>query len=367
MTPYDYLIVGAGLYGAVFAQQATEAGKRCLLVEKRQHIAGNAYTETAEGIDVHRYGAHIFHTSNHDVWKYVHRFATFNRYTNAPVANFYGKLYNLPFNMNTFYQMWGVVTPEDAEAKIVAQRAQSGAEDPRNLEEQAIQLVGCDLYETLIKGYTEKQWGRPCRELPAFIIRRLPVRFTFDNNYFNDAYQGIPIGGYTSMVERMLEGMEVRLGVDYLKEQGVLRPLAQTVVYTGPIDAYFDAKLGSLAYRSLRFETETLDMPNFQGNAVINYTDAETPYTRIIEHKHFAFGEQDKTVISREYPIEWRPGEESYYPINDEANDALYQRYRALAEAEDGVFFGGRLGEYRYYDMDKVIENALSRCKELFG
>ena len=366
MVQYDYLIVGAGLYGAVFARQATEAGRRCLVVEQRGHVAGNVYTQRVAGIDVHRYGAHIFHTGNQDVWAYVNRFATFNRYTNAPIANYQGKLYNLPFNMNTFYQMWGVITPREAEAEIARQRAGAGIMKPRNLEEQALHLVGRDIYETLVKGYTEKQWGRPCTELPAFIIRRLPVRFTFDNNYFNDPYQGIPTDGYTAMVSRMLEGIEVRLGVEYLSMRDILRPLARMVVYTGPIDAYFGATLGALAYRSLRFETETLDMPNYQGNAVVNYTDAQTPYTRIIEHKHFTFGTQPQTVISREYPAEWKPGDEPYYPVNDEKNQALYQRYQALAEAEDGVIFGGRLGEYRYYDMDKVIESALARCKELF-
>lgn len=367
MKPFDFLIVGAGPYGAVFAERAHAAGKRCLVVEKRAHIAGNVYTEPMEGIAVHRYGAHIFHTSNRKVWEYVQRFAEFNRYTNAPIANYRGKLYNLPFNMNTFYQMWGVTTPQEAEAKMADQRRLSGVEEPKNLEEQALRLVGRDIYDALIKGYTEKQWGRPCADLPAFIIQRLPVRFTFDNNYFNDPYQGIPVEGYTAMVEKMLQGAQVRLGVDYLKERNALRPLADKVVYTGSIDAYFDFTLGPLAYRSLRFETEILDRPNYQGNSVVNYTDIETPYTRIIEHKHFVFGQQPKTVISREYALEWTPGEEPYYPVNDEKNQRLYQRYQALGEQETDVIFGGRLAEYRYYDMDKVIERALSQTEELFS
>ena len=367
MKQYDYLIVGAGLLGAVFAREATDAGRTCLVVDKRSHIAGNVYTENVEGINVHRYGAHIFHTNNKAVWDYVNRFATFNRYTNSPVANYKGELYNLPFNMNTFNKMWGVVTPAQAQAKIEEQRAAHFTPEPKNLEEQAINLVGTDIYEKLVKHYTEKQWGRPCVELPAFIIKRLPVRFTYDNNYFNALYQGIPCGGYTAMVAAMLEGVEVRLGVDYLQNKAELDALADTVVYTGPIDAYFDYRLGALQYRSVRFETETLDCPNYQGNAVINYTDAETPYTRIIEHKHFEFGSTEpgtKTVISREYSAEWQPGDEPYYPVNDEKNSALYAGYKALADAEPHVVFGGRLGEYKYYDMDKVIESAL-RCAEI--
>ena len=356
MSQYDYLIVGAGLFGAVFAQKAKEAGKTCLVIDKRDHIAGNIYTENVEGINVHRYGAHIFHTNNKEVWEYVNRFAQFNRYTNCPVANYKGELYNLPFNMNTFNRMWGVVTPAEAAAKIEEQRAAHYTAEPKNLEEQAINLVGTDIYEKLIRHYTEKQWGRPCTELPAFIIKRLPVRLMFDNNYFNALYQGIPCGGYTAMVAAMLEGIEVRLGVDYLQDKAALDALADTVVYTGPIDAYFDYRLGALQYRSVRFETETLDCPNYQGNAVINYT-------RIIEHKHFEFGSTEpgtKTVISREYSAEWKPGDEPYYPVNDEANGALYARYKALADGESGVIFGGRLGEYKYYDMDKVIESALA-------
>ena len=357
---YDYLIVGAGLFGAVFAHEATAAGKKCLVIDKRGHIAGNIYTEDVEGIAVHRYGAHIFHTNNKEVWDYVNRFATFNRYTNSPVANYKGELYNLPFNMNTFTKMWGVITPAEAEAKIAEQRAAHYTAEPKNLEEQAINLVGTDIYEKLIKGYTEKQWGRPCTELPAFIIKRLPVRLTFDNNYFNALYQGIPNEGYTALVANLLQGIEVRLDTDYLADKAALDALADKVVYTGPIDAYFDYKLGALQYRSVRFETETLDIPNYQGNAVINYTDAETPYTRIIEHKHFEFGTQPKTVISREYSAEWKKGDEPYYPVNDEKNGALYAAYKQLADAEPGVIFGGRLGEYKYYDMDKVIEVALS-------
>lgn len=360
---YDYLIVGAGLYGAVFAQKAMEAGKTCLVIEKRDHIAGNIYTEAVEGIQVHRYGAHIFHTNNDEVWNYVNRFATFNRYTNSPVANYKGEIYNMPFNMNTFNKMWGVITPAEAQAEIERQRAAHYVAEPKNLEEQAINLVGTDIYEKLVKHYTEKQWGRPCTELPAFIIKRLPVRFIYDNNYFNALYQGIPVGGYTAMVEKMLEGAEVKLGVDYLADKAAWDAVADKVVYTGPIDAYFGYKLGALAYRSVRFETETLDMENYQGNAVVNYTDAETPYTRIIEHKHFEFGAQPKTVISREYSAEWKVGDEPYYPVNDEANGALYQQYKALAEGEEKVLFGGRLGEYKYYDMDRVIEAALAAWK----
>jgi len=367
---YDYLIVGAGLFGAVFAREAAAVGKTCLVVEKRDHIAGNIYTEPVEGINVHRYGAHIFHTNNKEVWEYINRFAVFNRYTNSPVANYKGELYNLPFNMNTFNKMWGVVTPAEAVAKIEEQRAAHYTAEPKNLEEQAINLVGTDIYEKLIKGYTEKQWGRPCDQLPAFIIKRLPVRLTFDNNYFNALYQGIPNGGYTRMVANLLDGVEVRLGVDYLENKAELDALADTVIYTGPVDAYFHYSLGALQYRRVRFETETLDCPNYQGNAVVNYTDAETPYTRIIEHKHFEFASTEpgtKTVISREYSAEWAPGDEPYYPVNDAANGALYEKYKALADAEEHVVFGGRLGEYKYYDMDKVIESALSCAARLLS
>ena len=357
---YDYLIVGAGLYGAAFARQAADAGKSVLVIDKRSHIGGNVYTEALEGINVHRYGAHIFHTNDRRAWDYVNRFAEFNRYTNAPVANYHGELYSLPFNMYTFNKMWGVVTPQEAEAEIARQRAAAGITEPQNLEEQAISLVGTDIYEKLVKGYTEKQWGRPCTQLPAFIIKRLPVRFTFDNNYFNARYQGIPEGGYTRMVTRMLEGIEVRLEADYLADKADWDAMADRVVYTGSIDAYFGFCYGALNYRSVRFETEVLDTPNYQGNAVVNYTDRETPYTRIIEHKHFEFGTQPKTVISREYSSEWHPGEEPYYPVNDEANTALYQKYKALADADEKTIFGGRLGEYRYYDMDAVLLSALA-------
>lgn len=365
MKTYDFLIVGAGLFGAVFAQQAAERSKRCLVVERRSHVAGNVYTEPVEGIQVHRYGAHIFHTSNPELWAYVNRFAGFNRFTNAPIANYHGELYNLPFNMNTFYRMWGAVTPDQARAIIERQRREAGIGEPRNLEEQAISLVGTDIYKKLVEGYTEKQWGRPCRELPAFIIKRLPVRFTFDNNYFSDPYQGIPIEGYTQMVERMLADADVRLETDYLERQDELSRLAERVLYTGPIDAYFGYRLGALAYRSVRFETQVLDTPNHQGCAVMNYTDRETPYTRVIEHKHFAFGRQEKTVVSREFSTEWKPGDEPYYPVNDEVNGALYERYREFAAGEKDVLFGGRLGEYRYYDMDKVIASALTLAKKV--
>ncbi len=365
MESYDVLIVGAGLYGATAAQRLRERGKRVLVLEKRPHVGGNVYTEEIEGIQVHRFGAHIFHTNDKRVWDYVNRFAEFNRYTNSPVANFRGELFSLPFNMYTFNKMWGVVTPQEAEAKIAEQRAAAGISEPKNLEEQAISLVGTDIYEKLVKGYTEKQWGRPCAELPAFIIRRLPVRFTFDNNYFNARFQGIPIGGYTAMVEKMLEGVEVKLGVDYLAEKSAWDRMAKTVVYTGPIDRYFAYRFGPLQYRSIRFETEVLDMPNYQGNAVVNYTDRETPYTRIIEHKHFEFGTQPKTVISREYSSEWQPGDEPYYPVNDEKNNAHYEQYRALANRELNMWFGGRLGEYKYYDMDAVIAAALDTAEKL--
>lgn len=357
---YDYLIVGTGLYGAVCAHEAVRRGKSVLVIDKRPNIAGNIYTEEIEGINVHVYGAYIFHTNNKVVWNYVNQFAEFNRFTNSPVANYHGELYSLPFNMYTFNKMWGVVTPAQAEAKIEEQRKAAGIATPKNLEEQAISLVGTDIYEKLVKGYTEKQWGRPCSELPAFIIKRLPVRFTFDNNYFNALYQGIPIGGYTSMVARMLEGAEVKLNTDYLKNKAKLDKLADRIIYTGPIDAYFNYQQGALEYRSVRFETEIMDQPNFQGNAAVNYTDAETPWTRIIEHKWFEFGTQPKTVISREYSSEWKPGDEPYYPVNDEKNSHLYEQYRKMAENEKKVIFGGRLSEYKYYDMDQVIEAALS-------
>lgn len=368
MNKYDYLIVGAGLYGAVFAREAMDAGKKVLVIDKRPHIAGNVYTEKIEGINVHKYGAHIFHTNNTKVWEYVNRFARFNRFTNSPVANYKGELYSLPFNMYTFNKMWGVVTPEEAAARIDEQRKAAGIKEPENLEEQAISLVGTDIYEKLVKGYTQKQWGRKCTELPAFIIKRLPVRLTFDNNYFNALYQGIPIGGYTAMTANMLDGAEVRLEEDYLASKEAYDAMADKVIYTGPIDAYFGYSLGYLEYRSVRFENEILDKPNFQGNAAVNYTDAETPWTRIIEHKWFEFGKDaegndlPKTVISREFSSEWKPGDEPYYPVNDEKNSALYERYRKLAEKEDHVIFGGRLGEYKYYDMDAVIAAALERA-----
>ncbi len=362
--PYDYLIVGSGLYGAVFAEQMHKAGKKVLVIDKRNHIGGNVYTEAIEGIQVHKYGAHIFHTNNKKVWEYVQQFAKFNRFTNSPVANYKGELYSLPFNMYTFNQMWGVLTPEEALQKIEEQRKEVSGEH-QNLEEQAISLVGRDIYKKLVKGYTEKQWGRDCKDLPAFIIKRLPVRFTFDNNYFNALYQGIPMGGYTKLIQNMLQGTEVRLGIDYLKDREKLDNLAEKVVYTGQIDAFFNYCLGTLEYRSVRFETELLDIPNFQGNAAVNYTDRETPWTRIIEHKWFEFGKDSqgkdlpKTVISREYSSEWKPGDEPYYPVNDEKNGRLYREYKTLAEKQNKVIFGGRLGEYKYYDMDQVIEKAL--------
>ena len=366
---FNYLIVGSGLYGATIAQQAKKAGKSVLVIDKRPNIGGNIYTEKVEGINVHKYGAHIFHTNNKEVWDYVTSFVDFNRFTNSPVANYKGELYSMPFNMYTFNKMWGVVTPEEAAAKIEEQKKEITGE-PKNLEEQAISLVGRDIYEKLVKGYTEKQWGRDCKDLPAFIIKRLPVRLTFDNNYFNALYQGIPIGGYTKLIEKMLEGIEVRLNVDYLENKEELDKLAEKVIYTGPIDAYFDYKLGTLEYRSVRFENEILDKPNFQGNAAVNYTDKETPWTRIIEHKWFEFGKDEngndlpKTVISREYSSEWKLGDEPYYPVNDAKNSTLYEQYKALAEAEDNVIFGGRLGEYKYYDMDKTIEVALAAAKK---
>ncbi|MCI5911166.1 MAG: UDP-galactopyranose mutase [Oscillospiraceae bacterium] len=367
---YNYLIVGSGLYGATIAQQAKKAGKSVLVIDKRPNIGGNIYTEKIEGINVHKYGAHIFHTNNKEVWDYVTSFVDFNRFTNSPVANYKGELYSMPFNMYTFNKMWGVVTPEEAAAKIEEQKKEITGE-PKNLEEQAISLVGRDIYEKLVKGYTEKQWGRDCKDLPAFIIKRLPVRLTFDNNYFNALYQGIPIGGYTKLVEKMLEGIEVRLNVDYLKSKEELDKLAEKVIYTGPIDAYFGYKLGTLEYRSVRFENEILDKPNFQGNAAVNYTDKETPWTRIIEHKWFEFGKDEngndlpKTVISREYSSEWKLGDEPYYPVNDAKNSALYEQYKLLAEAENSVIFGGRLGEYKYYDMDKTVEVALAKAREI--
>lgn len=361
---YDFLIVGAGLYGAVFAHEANRNGKKCLIIDKRRHIGGNIYTEKIEDINVQKYGAHIFHTNNKDVWDYVNRFAQFNRYTNSPIANYKGEIFNLPFNMNTFNKMWGVITPKEAKEKIEEQRRENYTEEPQNLEEQAINLVGIDIYERLIKGYTEKQWGRSCRELPAFIIRRLPVRFTYDNNYFNSNYQGIPIGGYTSMIEAMIKGIDVKLNEDYLKDKERWNSIADKIVYTGAIDAYFNYKFGVLEYRSVRFEEEILECENYQGNAVVNYTDREIPYTRIIEHKHFEFGTQPKTIISREYSAEWKLGDEPYYPVNDSRNNQLYDKYRILTKEEDNVIFGGRLGEYKYYDMDKVIEIALKRAKE---
>ncbi len=368
MKPYNYLLVGAGLYSSVFAYLAARDGNRCLILEKRSHVGGNIYCEDIEGIHVHKYGAHIFHTSDRKVWEFVNRFVEFNRYTNSPVANYKGEIYNMPFNMNTFSKMWNISTPEEAKAIIEKQRSCITGE-PKNLEEQAISLVGTDIYNKLVKGYTEKQWGRDCRDLPAFIIRRLPVRYIYDNNYFNDLYQGIPMGGYNVLINRLLEGCEVKTGVDYLEHKAEYDELADTVVYTGPIDAYYGYQLGTLEYRSLHFETELLNEKNHQGVAVMNYTDRETPYTRVIEHKHFEFGDQEKTVITREYPSDWKPGMEPYYPVNDEKNQALYQKYAALAKTETGkggpeIIFGGRLGEYKYYDMDKVIASAMERYEE---
>ncbi len=369
---YDYLVVGSGLYGSVFAHEAKARGKSVLVVDKRPNVAGNIYTENIEGIPVHKYGAHIFHTNNTRVWEYITQFAQFNRFTNSPVANYKGELYSLPFNMYTFNKMWGVTTPQEAAAKIEEQKREAGITEPENLEEQAISLVGRDIFEKLVKGYTEKQWGRDCRELPAFIIKRLPVRFTFDNNYFNALYQGNPVGGYTRLVENLLDGIEVWLGTDYLERRQELDALADKVIYTGPIDEFYGYKLGALEYRSVRFETEVLDIPNFQGNAAVNYTDRETPWTRIIEHKWFVFGRDEagnefpKTVISREYSSEWKPGDEPYYPVNDEKNSALYAKYRQLAQTEEKMIFGGRLGEYKYYDMDAVIAAALELCDTEF-
>lgn len=362
---FDFLIVGAGLYGAVFAHEAKKRGKKCLIIDKRNHIAGNVYTDKIEGINVHKYGAHIFHTNNKEVWDYVNNFAEFNRYTNSPIANYNGEIYNLPFNMNTFNKMWGVITPEEAKEKIRKQCSENYVDNPKNLEEQAISLVGKDIYEKLIKGYTEKQWGRPCNELPAFIIKRLPVRFTYDNNYFNATYQGIPIGGYTAMIEKMIDGVEVILNTDYLENKDKWNSIADKVIYTGCIDSYFEYKLGVLQYRSVHFENEILDIENFQGNAVVNYTDVKTPYTRIIEHKHFEFGNQKNTIITKEYSKEWNKGDEPYYPINNSRNSELYLKYKELAKTEENVIFGGRLGEYRYYDMDQVIKSALDKVREV--
>ncbi|MCI7179744.1 MAG: UDP-galactopyranose mutase [Schaedlerella sp.] len=362
---YDYLIVGAGLYGAVMAHELHKRGKKCLVIDKREHIAGNIYCEEIEGIHVHKYGAHIFHTSDKKIWDYINQFAEFNNYINSPIAIYQDELYNLPFNMNTFSKMWGVKTPQEAKAMIEKQVKETGITEPKNLEEQGLSLVGKDVFEKLVKGYTEKQWGRECKDLPAFIIKRLPVRFTYDNNYFNDRYQGIPIGGYTAIVEKMLEGVEVRTGTDFFDFRKENPDISEKIIFTGMIDEYFDYCLGALQYRSVRFETEILDCDNYQGNAVVNYTEEEVPYTRIIEHKHFEFGKQEKTVISKEYSSEWTVGMEPYYPVNDEKNNALFARYKELAESQDKVIFGGRLGNYRYYDMDKVIAAALDKLDEI--
>lgn len=364
---YDYLIVGAGLFGAVFAHEMTKIGKKCLIIEKRNHIGGNVYTELDENINVHKYGAHIFHTNNKEIWTYINQFADFNRYTNSPVANYKGELYNLPFNMNTFYQMWGVKTPDEAKAKIEEQKAESKIDNPKNLEEQAISLIGKDIYEKLVKGYTEKQWGRKCDELPSFIIKRLPVRFTFDNNYFSDLYQGIPIGGYTKIIEKMLEGVEVKLNTDFFDDKENWLSIADNIIFTGMIDQYYDYCYGELEYRGLNFEFETLDMENYQGNAVINYTDAETPFTRIIEHKHFENSESTKTIITKEYPKTWSKGEEAYYPMNDDKNSELYDKYVELSKKEEKVIFGGRLGMYQYFDMWQVIDEAMKLVNTLKG
>ena len=362
---YDYLIVGSGLFGAIFACEATKKGKKCLVIDKREHIAGNIYTEKIENINVHKYGAHIFHTSAKEVWNYINQFAEFNRYTNSPVARYKNEVYNLPFNMNTFNKLWGVFTPEEAKQKIEEELKEAKIENPKNLEEQAIKLVGKTIYEKLIKGYTEKQWGRKATELPAFIIKRLPVRFTYDNNYFNDLYQGIPIGGYTSIIEKMLDGIEVRLDCDYFENKKELENIAKKIIFTGPIDKYYNYKFGHLEYRSLRFEMEILDIENYQGNSIVNYTDYKIPYTRIIEHKHFEYGTQPKTVITREFPDNWTLEKEPYYPINNDKNNQLYEKYRELADKDDKVIFGGRLGEYKYYDMDKVVKRALQLCKNI--
>lgn len=359
MYKYDYLIVGAGLYGSIFAYEMNKKGKKCLVIDKRNHIGGNIYCESIEGINIHKYGAHIFHTSNKKVWEYINQFCEFNNYINSPIANYKGEIYNLPFNMNTFNKLWGVITPEEAKEKIEEQKKEFSIIEPKNLEEQAISLIGKDIYEKLIKGYTEKQWGRKATELPAFIIKRLPVRFTYDNNYFNDRYQGIPIGGYTKIIERMLNGIEVKLNTNFFDNREYFENIAEKIVFTGMIDEFYNYKFGKLEYRSLRFETEILNKENYQGNAVVNYTEREIPYTRIIEHKHFEFGKQEKTVITKEYPSEWKEGDEPYYPVNDEKNNKLYEKYKKLAEKEENVIFGGRLGEYKYYDMDKVIEKIL--------
>lgn len=364
---YDYLIVGAGLFGSIFAYEAKKRGKNCLVIDKRPHIGGNIYTKEVEGINVHEYGAHIFHTSNHEVWKYIQQFATFNRYTNSPIARYKDEIYNMPFNMNTFNKLWGVITPEQAKKKIEQQIKESGITDPKNLEEQAISLVGRDIYEKLVKGYTQKQWGRRCDELPSFIIKRLPVRFTYDNNYFNDLYQGIPIGGYTQIIEKMLEGIDIRLNCNYFSNRKELETIANKIVFTGMIDQYYDYCFGELEYRSLRFETEVLEMENYQGNAVVNYNEYEIPYTRIIEHKHFEYGETRKTVITREYPATWKKGDEPYYPMNDEKNNCLYEKYKALADKENKVIFGGRLGMYKYYDMHHIISEALDMVGKEFN
>lgn len=361
---YDYLVVGAGLYGAVFAYEAKKKGKTCLVIDKRDHIAGNIYCENVSGINVHKYGAHIFHTSDNKIWEYVNQFAEFNNYINSPVARYKNELYNLPFNMNTFSKMWNIATPQEAKDIIASQIADLNITEPKNLEEQALSLVGKDVYEKLIKGYTEKQWGRDCKDLPSFIIKRLPLRFIYDNNYFNDRYQGIPIGGYTKIVEKMLDGIEVRLNTNYLDNREEFDAMADKIVYTGMIDQFYDYKLGVLEYRSVRFETEELPMENYQGNAVVNYTEREVPYTRIIEHKHFEFGKQPTTIISREYSSEWKKGDEPYYPVNNDKNNALYQQYKELADKEHKVIFGGRLGGYKYYDMDKVIVAALEMCEK---
>ena len=363
MKKYDYILVGSGLDSGVFAWFAKQKGKKCLVLEKRDHIGGNVYCENTEGIHVHKYGAHIFHTSNKEVWQFVNSLAEFNRYTNSPVANYKGEMYNMPFNMNTFSKMWNISTPAEAK-KIIEEQKKEITGEPKNLEEQAISLVGREIYEKLVKGYTEKQWGRDCTALPAFIIKRLPVRYTYDNNYFNDLYQGIPIGGYNVIIDRLFEGCDIETGVDYLEKKEYYDGLGEKIVYTGTIDAYYKYQFGKLEYRSLRFESEVLDEENHQGVAVVNYTDRETPYTRIIEHKHFEFGTQPKTVITREYPVTWQEGMEPYYPVNDEKNQALYQKYAKLAEKEEHVIFGGRLGEYKYYDMDKVIASAMACAKE---
>lgn len=368
MKKYDYVIVGAGLYGAIFAYEKTKAGKKCLVIDKRSHIGGNIYTKEVEGIQVHEYGAHIFHTSDKEVWDYVNSFAEFNRYTNSPVARYADELYNLPFNMNTFHALWGVKTPEEAKAKIAeqveeARKTIADPENPANVEEQALMLGGRDIYEKLVKGYTEKQWGKRATELPSFIIKRLPFRFTYDNNYFNDKYQGIPIGGYTQMIEKMLDGVEVRLSTDYFADRQGFDEMADKLVFTGMIDEFFDYKFGELEYRSLRFETETLDTDNYQGNAVVNYTEFEVPYTRIIEHKHFEYGTQEKTVVTREYPAAWSKGDEPYYPINNERNNSLFAQYKELADRQSNVIFGGRLGQYKYYDMHQVVAEALKAVK----